>query len=101
MIRAGFFPGKGVKVRIIVKMEEEKVEFWDRASRGCNHTHSCNPPGPDHASHSHTHLIITVQYFTLHSHTHLIIIRLRTLLVEMQVKIDNELGGFSFQNQCN
>lgn len=51
--------------------------------------YSCNPPGPDHASHSHTHLIITVQYFTLHSHTHLIIIRLRTLLVEMQVKIDN------------
>ncbi|KAF8099777.1 hypothetical protein N665_0237s0031 [Sinapis alba] len=140
-------------------MEEEEVEVWDRASRGCSHTHSCNPPGPDDASHSHT---------CFHTHTHLIIpdpqenhhhanrsnkrrscgnreavrkyrekkkartvyledevkrlqslnehllrklqsqeiveteiIRLRTLLVEMQVKIDDELGGFSFQKQCN
>ncbi|KAF3573691.1 hypothetical protein F2Q69_00061578 [Brassica cretica] len=29
------------------------------------------------------------------------IIKLRALLVEMQVKIDDELGGFSFQKQCN
>ncbi|CAN8268164.1 unnamed protein product [Cochlearia groenlandica] len=28
-------------------------------------------------------------------------IRLRTLLVEMQVKIDDEIGGFSLHNQCN
>uniref|UniRef100_M4CRP5 BZIP domain-containing protein n=1 Tax=Brassica campestris TaxID=3711 RepID=M4CRP5_BRACM len=29
------------------------------------------------------------------------IIKLRALLVEMQVKIDDELGVFSFQKQCN
>ena len=29
------------------------------------------------------------------------IIRLRTLLAEMQKTIDDELGGFSFQKQCN
>ncbi|KAG5385880.1 hypothetical protein IGI04_037350 [Brassica rapa subsp. trilocularis] len=29
------------------------------------------------------------------------IIKLRALLVEMQVKIDDEFGGFSFQKQCN
>ncbi|ESQ45314.1 hypothetical protein EUTSA_v10010764mg [Eutrema salsugineum] len=139
-------------------MDEEEVEVWDRASRGCSHTHSCNPPGPEDASHSHT---------CFHAHTHLIIpdsgendhcdgsnkkrscgnreavrkyrekkkartayledevkrlqslneqlirklqsqemveteiIRLRTLLVEMQGMIDGELGGFSFQKQCN
>lgn len=28
-------------------------------------------------------------------------IRLRTLVIEMQGKIDCELGGFSFQKQCN
>ncbi|CAH8385224.1 unnamed protein product [Eruca vesicaria subsp. sativa] len=141
-------------------MDEEEVEVWNQASRGCSHTHSCNPPGPEDASHSHT-------CFHTHTHTHLIIpdpqenhhadgsnkrrscgnreavrkyrekekartayleeevkrlqslnehllrklqsqamleteiIRLRTLLVEMQVKIDDELGGFSFQKQCN
>ncbi|KAH0911894.1 hypothetical protein HID58_035215 [Brassica napus] len=115
-----------------------------------SHTHSCNPPGPDDASHSHT---------CFHTHTHLIIpepqendnsdisghvgterqekkkartayledevkrlqslneyllrklqsqamveteiIKLRALLVEMQVKIDDEFGGFSFQKQCD
>ncbi|XP_033134389.1 LOW QUALITY PROTEIN: basic leucine zipper 24 [Brassica rapa] len=120
-----------------------------------SHTHSCNPPGRDDASHSHT---------CFHTHTHLIIpdpqendnsdisghvgterqrgkyrekkkartayledevkrlqslneyllrklqsqrmveteiIKLRALLVEMQVKIDDELGVFSFQKQCN
>ncbi|VVB05406.1 unnamed protein product [Arabis nemorensis] len=139
-------------------MDKEEAEVWDRASRGCSHTHSCNPPGPEDASHSHT---------CFHTHTHLIIpdscendhsdgsnkkrpcgnreavrkyrekkkartayledevkrlqslnqqlltklqgqemveteyIRLRTLLVEMQGKMDCELGGFSFQKQCN
>ncbi|CAN7094729.1 unnamed protein product [Brassica rapa subsp. narinosa] len=29
------------------------------------------------------------------------IIKLRALLVEMQVKIDDEFGGFSFQKQCD
>ncbi|CAH2064347.1 unnamed protein product [Thlaspi arvense] len=141
-----------------IKMDEEEVEVWDGASRGCSHTHSCNPPGPEDASHSHT---------CFHTHTHLIIpdsrendhsessnkkrscgnreavrkyrekkkarityledevtrlqslnedlirklqsqamleteiIRLRTLLLEVQGRIDGELGGFSFQKQSN
>ncbi|CAN7057856.1 unnamed protein product [Brassica rapa subsp. trilocularis] len=139
-------------------MDGEEIEPWARASGGCSHTHSCNPPGPEDASHSHT---------CFHTHTHLIIpdsqendhsdssnkrrpcgnreavrkyrekkkartayledevkrlqsmnefllrklqsqaiveaeiIRLRTLLAEMQGTIDDELGGFSFQKQCN
>ncbi|KAL1199817.1 Basic leucine zipper 24 [Cardamine amara subsp. amara] len=139
-------------------MDEEEVEVFDQASRGCSHTHSCNPPGPEDASHSHT---------CFHTHTHLIIsdplenyhcdsnkkkrscgnkeavrkyrekkkartayledevkrlqylnedllrklqsqamvetelIRLRTLMVEIQGKIDGELVGFSFQKQFN
>ncbi|EOA24836.1 hypothetical protein CARUB_v10018125mg [Capsella rubella] len=47
-----------------MNMDEEEVQVWDGASRGCSHTHSCNPPGPDDASHSHT---------CFHTHTHLII----------------------------
>ena len=45
-------------------MDGEEVEAWARASGGCSHTHSCNPPGPEDASHSHT---------CFHTHTHLII----------------------------
>ncbi|KAF3559599.1 hypothetical protein F2Q69_00015597, partial [Brassica cretica] len=141
-----------------INMDGEEVESWARASGGCSHTHSCNPPGPEDASHSHT---------CFHTHTHLIIpdsqenghsdssnkrrscgnreavrkyrekkkartayledevqrlqsmnefllrklqsqaiveaeiIRLRTLLVEMQGTMNDELGGFSFQKQCN
>ncbi|CAA7019257.1 unnamed protein product [Microthlaspi erraticum] len=45
-------------------MDEEEVKIWDGASRGCSHTHSCNPPGPEDASHSH---------ICFHTHTHLII----------------------------
>ncbi|CAE6075921.1 unnamed protein product [Arabidopsis arenosa] len=139
-------------------MDEEEGKDQDRVTRGCSHTHSCNPPGPEDAFHSHT---------CFHAHTHLIIsdqqehdhsessnkkrscgnreavrkyrekkkartayledevkrlqslneqmlrklqsqemveselIRLRTLVVEMQGKIDVELCGFSFQKQCN
>lgn len=43
----------------------------DRATRGCSHTHSCNPPGPEEASHSHT---------CFHAHTHLIITVINTYL---------------------
>ncbi|KAL0714167.1 hypothetical protein Bca4012_021146 [Brassica carinata] len=143
-------------------MDEEEVEVCDRASRGCSHTHSCNPPGPDDASHSHTcvhtqtrlhpcilHILLFTFYMIsmnsqendysyrsnkrrscgnreavrkyrekkkaptayLEDETKRIlqsqavaeteIIRLLTLLIEMQVKIDHELGGFSFQKQCN
>ncbi|XP_010515638.1 PREDICTED: basic leucine zipper 24 isoform X1 [Camelina sativa] len=139
-----------------MNMGEEEVEVWGGASRGCSHTHSCNPPGPEDASHSHTcfhthtHLIIPDQQENDHSDSnnkkrscgnreavrkyrekkkartayledevkrletlneHLVrklqsqaiveteLIRLRTLLVEIQEKIDGELGGFSNQKQ--
>ncbi|KAL9294700.1 Basic leucine zipper 24 [Arabidopsis thaliana] len=47
-----------------IKMNEEEDKDQDRVTRGCSHTHSCNPPGPEDASHSHT---------CFHAHTHLII----------------------------
>lgn len=132
-----------------------------RDSRTCSHTHTCNPPGPDDAAHTHT---------CYHTHTRVIpseednvmpdekspisrprrplgnreavrkyrekkkaeaahleeeakklrlmnqvlmgklqkqalleteILRLRSLLLGLRGKIDDELGEFPFQDHCN
>ncbi|WZZ17227.1 hypothetical protein YC2023_110316 [Brassica napus] len=72
---------------------DEEVEVWDRGPRECS---SCNPPGPERRKRLHT---LKTKKLQSQAMVETEIIKLRALLVEMQGKIDNELGSFSFEKQ--
>ncbi|RWV78615.1 hypothetical protein BHE74_00025605 [Ensete ventricosum] len=140
------------------EMNQSLDEFLRSTRRTCTHTHTCNPPGPAAAIHTHTCYHTHTQVFAAgegesvgeeepkrsrkplgnreavrkyrekkKAHAAFLeeevkklrlvnqqllrrlqgqaaleaeVIRLRNLLVDFRGKMDAELGGFPFQNQC-